>query len=370
MIQTKRSIFDFTKEHWNSYVPKNHPFLRYEFYQALEESQCIGEKSGWIPYFLYNDEAILPLYLKSHSYGEYIFDWSWAQAYERVGLDYYPKLTAALPHSPVSGAKFISTKEFAIAPFLEKISELTQELGVSSTHFLFTEEDESRKLLSSGFKERHSIQYHWHNQDYRDFDHWLSVLKKNKRKNFKKERALIKEQGITIKIKEGNEIDVVDAQFMAKLYFTTVEKKWSNAYLNQEFFLRWFELLKSQMLFITASIDDGPIAAAIHLKSDDTLYGRYWGSLIDIPGLHFELCYYQAIEYGIAHKFNRIEAGAQGEHKLLRGFRPTIIKSFHKIEHPNFADAIAQFLLQEKTQIDLALVEMNKYLPYKNGEPS
>lgn len=367
MIEIKHSIFDFDRSWWNQLVPNNHPFLKYEFFQALEESQCIGASAGWLPFYLYNNDAVLPVYLKSHSYGEFIFDWSWAQAYEQVGLSYYPKITAAIPHTPVSAPKFITKAKIDYSEFFDELKKLGKQYQSSSSHFLFTTKNEASQLEQAQYLRRHSVQYHWHNQNFECFDDFLATLRKDKRKAFKKERQSIQKSDLDIIEKTGTEISASDAELMAQLYFNTIDKKWSQAYLNQSFFQRWFELLKDQMVLFQAKRNDQIIAAAIHLRSDDTLYGRYWGSLEDIPYLHFELCYYRAIDYAITHKMPYVEAGAQGEHKLMRGFYPTIITSHHDIAHPGFKTAIADFLQRERTAIDQAMPQFEALLPYKRS---
>ncbi len=372
MIDIKHSIFDFNPKQWNECVPDNHPFLKFEFYQALEESKCLGPDIGWIPFYLNYTidgvtKAILPIYLKKHSYGEFIFDWSWAQAYEKYGLNYYPKLTAALPHTPVSAPKMITNENLSIDIFLQTIKDLSKDYKCSSTHLLFTSKKETESLKENqDFYQRASIQYHFNNPGYLDFNDFLQDLRKNKRKNFKKERESISSTNLQILEKKGSEIKVEDARFMSKVYLSTIEKKWSQAYLNQTFFERWFELQKDQMLYLEARLGNRPVAAAIHLFSNQTLFGRYWGSLEEIPYLHFELCYYLAIEFAIKHKFKTVEAGAQGEQKLLRGFKPVIIDSFHKIENPSFRDAIKSFLENESEQIHLYKKQIEeRLLPFK-----
>lgn len=375
MIEIKHSIFDFEPSYWNACVPENHPFLKYEFHQALEESKCVGAEIGWIPFYLtYSQngiiEAILPIYLKNHSYGEFIFDWSWAQAYERYGLNYYPKLTSALPHTPVSAPKVISTKHTSILVFLEVLTELSKEYNCSSTHFLFTSKEESKDLLTyPKYLSRHSIQYHFQNKGFNCFEDFLTTLRKDKRKNFKKERKAVQENtSIRIEEKNGSEISIKDARFMHTVYLTTIQKKWSQAYLNQLFFERWFDLQKDQMLYLEASTNDTAIAAAIHLKSDTKLFGRYWGCIEEVPYLHFELCYYRAIEYAIKNKLSIVEAGAQGEQKLVRGFEPVMIDSFHKIENESFATAISTFLIKEKIQLSEIKTDLEeKMLPFKRS---
>lgn len=374
MIDIKDTIFDFDQLSWNACVPENHPFLKFEFYQALEESKCLGAKVGWIPYYLSYSvdgiiKAILPIYLKSHSYGEFIFDWSWAQAYERYGLSYYPKITAALPHTPVSAPKVITKDNITIDIFLDAIKQISKDHRCSSTHLLFTSKDETAILQTQKeYLQRASLQYHFENNNYKHFDDYLLDLRKNKRKNFKKERETIAASSIVIKKKTGQEITLQDAKFMSKVYLSTIEKKWSQAYLNPLFFERWFELQHDQMLYLEASLDDSPVAAAIHLFSHRTLFGRYWGCLQEIPYLHFELCYYLAIEYAIEHQLKTVEAGAQGEQKLLRGFKPVVIDSFHLIENPSFKTAIQSFLKQESEQIHQYKTQVEKQLlPFKRA---
>ncbi len=361
-IVIKHSIFDCDKTQWNACVPDNHPFLRYEFYQALEESECLGAKSGWLPFYLCGDGVILPIYLKNHSYGEYIFDWAWAQAYEKSGVPYYPKLTAALPHTPVSAPKFITRRpSIDVSPFMRAITEFGTQYKCSSTHFLFSDHLDLKKY---GYLSRHSLQYHWHNHDFDSFDDFLGTLRKDKRKAFKKERKSI---DLEIVEKRGDQITAAEAELMADLYFSTIEKKWSHAYLNRVFFQRWFELQKSQMVMFLAYEDQKPLAAALHLLSDTRLFGRYWGSFKDVPFLHFELCYYRAIDFAIKQRLQIVEAGAQGEHKLLRGFVPTIISSLHQIEHPGFRTAIAEFLQQEKDHLHNLMPQLNQLLPFKRA---
>lgn len=375
MIDIKHSIFDFNPQEWNACVPDNHPFLKFEFYQALEESKCVGAEIGWIPFYLSFSQnggidAILPIYLKNHSYGEFIFDWSWAQAYERYGLNYYPKLTSALPHTPVSAPKLITRKDISISTFIECIAEISNEYKCSSTHLLFTSKKETEELQACpNYLHRHSIQYHFQNKNFDCFEDFLSTLRKDKRKNFKKERkAILENTSITINQKQGNEINIKDAHFMHTVYMTTIQKKWSQAYLNKNFFERWFDLQKDQMLYIEAVAHNEPIAAAIHLMSDTKLFGRYWGCTQEVPYLHFELCYYQAIEFAIKNKLAIVEAGAQGEQKLVRGFEPVIIDSFHKIENESFATAISAFLIKEKSQLNELKFDLEeKMLPFKRS---
>jgi len=375
MIDIKHSIFDFNPHQWNACVPDNHPFLKFEFYQALEESKCIGPEIGWIPFYIHYSidgviKAILPIFLKSHSYGEFIFDWAWAQAYEKYGLDYYPKLLAALPHTPVSAPKMITKENLSIDIFLESIKELSRDYKCSSTHLLFTSNKETKDLNHhSKYFHRHSLQYHFQNKNYKTFDDFLAMLRKDKRKNFKKERrAIFENTSIQINEKTGNQIKTEDAKFMSNVYLMTIQKKWSQAYLNEVFFERWFELQKEQMLYIEATINNKPIAAAIHLKSDSKLFGRYWGCTEEVPYLHFELCYYRAIEFAIKNNLSIVEAGAQGEQKLVRGFEPVLIDSFHKIENENFETAINAFLIKEKKQLSEIKNDLEeKMLPFKRS---
>tara|TARA_R110000868_G_scaffold129349_5_gene338022 strand:+ start:3400 stop:4512 length:1113 start_codon:yes stop_codon:yes gene_type:complete len=366
MIEIKTSIFDFNKTEWNLSVPDNHPFLKYEFFQALEESKCIGAESGWIPFYLKSANAILPIFLKNHSYGEFIFDWSWAQAYEKYQLPYYPKLICAVPHSPVSAPKLISKTSSDISEFLPIITDLVKKYHCSSYHFLFTTASESQTLAAHEVTERHSIQFHWHNRSYKCFDDFLATLKKDKRKNIKKERERLSKTNLRIVTKTGAELTDSDADFLSLVYYKTIEKKWSQAYLNNDFFKKWLDYQRDQIILFMAYEQDQAIAAAIHLKSNTTLFGRYWGCTKDVPYLHFELCYYLAMEYAIKHNLRVVEAGAQGEQKLLRGFEPVTILSNHKILHTGFSRAINTFIENEKAQIKLLSEEYRKALPFKN----
>ncbi len=370
MIKTFDSILSIDKQAWNSCVPDNHPFLKYEFYEALERSKCIGKTVGWYPQFLclFKENkliAILPTYIKTHSYGEFIFDWAWAQAYERHGLDYYPKLLSALPHTPVSAAKVISQQGISIQDFTSELELIGQKFRTSSSHFLFTTKDEANDLEKLNFTQRHSLQFHWHNKNYQSFDEFLSGLRKNKRKNIKKERQFIADSNIEIKEKTGEQLSESDANYLADVYFTTITKKWSQAYLNREFFTHWLKLQANQIILLMAYRDSKPIAAAIHLKSDSRLFGRYWGCTEEVQFLHFELCYYRAMEIAIREKLEVVEAGAQGEQKLLRGFEPITILSHHKINQPDFAMAINKFIKQEAEQLGEVKKEYEKLLPFK-----
>lgn len=370
MIKIETSIYQFEAAAWNACVPDNHPFLKHEFFQALEISKCIGKEAGWIPFYIAQFEdkilvAILPVYLKNHSYGEFIFDWAWAQAYEKYNLPYYPKLTMAVPHSPVSAPKFISKAKVNIAPFISEIDKLIEEHHCSSSHFLFTSHEESNELEKYNYTCRHSIQFHWQNRGYKSFDDFLATLRKDKRKNIKKEREKLNSSGLVIIEKSGEMLSQEDADYLTDIYFKTIEKKWSQAYLNRIFFRKWIELQKDQTLLIMAYQDEKPIGAAIHLFSETTLFGRYWGCSQEVPYLHFELCYYRAMEYAIKHNLKVVEAGAQGEQKLVRGFEPTLILSNHKILHTGFSRAINAFILNEREHIQKLKEEYNLALPFK-----
>ncbi len=370
MIKTFDSVFSIDKQAWNSCVPDNHPFLKYEFYEALELSKCIGKAIGWYPQFLclFKENqlvAILPTYIKTHSYGEFIFDWSWAQAYERHGLDYYPKLLSALPHTPVSAVKIISNMNITIHDFSKEIAVIEQKHRTSSSHFLFTNDTEAQALESHKYVQRHSIQFHWYNKHYTCFDDFLCTLRKNKRKNVKKERQSIIDTGLEIIEKTGTDLTNHDADYLTDVYYTTISKKWSQAYLNREFFTNWLKLQADQIILIMAYRESKPIAAAIHLKSDTRLFGRYWGCTEEVPFLHFELCYYRAMEIAIREKLEVVEAGAQGEQKLLRGFEPVTILSHHRINHPDFALAINKFIAIESKQLLEVKKDYEKLLPFK-----
>ena len=363
------------KNSWNNCIGNDHPFLQYEFLNALEKSGSATIKTGWQPYHYIekdNEEiiAICPLYIKSHSFGEYIFDHSWADAYHRYGLNYYPKLQSAIPFTPVTGERIIVNKK--IKNVIEKENEIitniiteAKKLNVSSLHFNFiknTPQWKSHKeiMLRSG------IQYHWKNDDYKSFDKFLESLSSRKRKIIKRERQCINNNDLKVELLNGDLIKEEHIQFFYDCYLDTTGRKWGSTYLSKDFFYDLLINFKDKILLIMAFHENKKIASAINFLSKSHLYGRLWGAKYEIPFLHFELCYYQAIDYAIKNNIKIVEAGAQGEHKLQRGYVPTKTWSAHWIKDKEFGSAIENFLDKESQLIDSEKNKLDIMSPYKN----
>ena len=370
------SLKKVKKEDWNSCVDSDHPFIQYEFLFALEKSGSACSQTGWKPhhYIEYNDNAeiiaICPLYLKSHSYGEYIFDHAWADAYHRHGLNYYPKLQSAIPFTPVTGERIfinkkISKRKDKVKEIINNIIREAKKLNVSSAHFNFIKnpnEWEAKEPIMI----REGIQFHWQNNNYKSFDHFLSTLSSRKRKQIKKERQCLKNNNLEVKIFNGEDIHKEDFDFFYECYLDTTGRKWGSTYLKKEFFMNILSNFKDKILLIIAFQDNEKIASALNFLSKTHLYGRLWGSKFEVPYLHFELCYYQAIDYAIANKLKFVEAGAQGEHKLSRGYLPQKTWSAHWIKEKEFSKAINNFLNEEAKMINYHKEDLEALGPYKN----
>nr|WP_235363890.1 MULTISPECIES: GNAT family N-acetyltransferase [Shewanella] len=379
------------------------PFCRYEYLFALEQSGCVGEQTGWRPMHLVVSEAgqekashqasvkgddqqidptkvlaVMPLYLKGHSYGEYVFDWAWAQAYERHGLDYYPKLVNAIPFTPVTGPRIglkknLSEVETAqvITAIGEFLDELLQAGAASGWHSLFLQEPQRVSLMKQGHLQRLGTQFHWFNRGYRQFEDFLAALTSRKRKSIVKERRQVAQAGLSFRFVNGSEISADELSHFVRCYQRTYYKRSGHqGYLNQAFFKQLVDSMSDslRLLIVERSGDDNrcqPIAAALYFLGADCLYGRYWGTLQEIEGLHFEACYYQGIEYAIAKGLQKFDAGAQGEHKVLRGFEPIATYSVHEIGRREFRRAIADFLIEEETAVKTYMGELTGILPYK-----
>ena len=346
------------------------PFLSFAFLNALHETGCASEDTGWQPQYLTlwrgeRLEAALPLYVKSHSYGEYVFDWAWADAYRRNGLDYYPKLLSAIPFTPVSGSRLLARDTMAQAALLDALCMLQQNSGLSSTHVLFPPEAQARAMEAAGFMLRTGVQFHWLNQGYRDFDDFLETLDRKKRKNIRAERRKVSEAGIGFRQVPGTAATEMDWRFFKRCYDHTYAAHYSTPYLNLEFFLRLGATMPQHLLLIVAERGGKPIASSLVVHDDQTLYGRYWGAIKDVPFLHFETAYYQPLEFCIEHRIACFEGGAQGEHKMARGFLPQKTWSAHWLAHPAFADAIEHFLRRETCGIDAYIDELGERTPFK-----
>jgi predicted N-acyltransferase len=352
---------------WNA-LAGEHPFLRHEFLHALHETGCACEHTGWSPHYLtlwQNTSLVgaMPLYAKSHSYGEYVFDWSWADAYHRHGLSYYPKLLGAIPFSPVTGPRLLARDEATRGLLLRTALQLARD--VSSLHVLFPVESEAREMQAQGMMLRRSVQFHWENRGYANFEEFLSDLASAKRKKIRQERRRVQETGVRLRRLVGADIRDEHWSFFTRCYNNTYRAHRSTPYLNLEFFRRLGDALSEHVLMVLAELDGKPIASALNIFSPTTLYGRYWGSIAHVPLLHFEVCYYQVLEFCIERGIRVFEGGAQGEHKLARGFLPTQTWSAHWLARPEFADAVESFLARESTGIERYVDELNEHSPFR-----
>ena len=372
-VQVHKSIDDIPATDWDR-LAGDDPFLRHAFLAALEHSGSADGKSGWQPLHLSCRDAAgalvgaLPLYLKSHSYGEFVFDWAWADAYQRHGLSYYPKLVAAVPFSPVPGTRLLlgagMDQEKTAAALLDALQILAKELKVSSVHCLFPQETELSLWNNAGYLTRHDCQFHWHDRDYRDFEHFLASFTADKRKKVHRERRRIAEAGIVMRWLSVPELDgrLMDALY--RFYTATYLKRGRTPYLKRSFFEELRETLPGALVVNFAFLNDEPVAAAICLRGGDTLYGRHWGSEHDYHSLHFEACYYQGIEYCLREGLKHFNPGTQGEHKISRGFEPTYTYSCHWLARPEFRAAIDEYLRREQHQIAAYLRETGEHLPF------
>ncbi len=369
----------FDAGEWDCLVPEQ-PFLRHAFLDALARHGAIGGSSGWHPRYLAAREAgrligAVPLFLKDHSFGEFIFDWAWAEAYHRHDLDYYPKLVVSVPYTPVSGDRILLAPQVNTGTDAERVSaalidaalDHARESGASSLHWLFTSERDATRLQAHGFMSRASCQFHWLNRGYGDFDDFLATLSSRHRKKIRAERRAVREQGIVTQVLSGAEATPALWDVFHDFYLSTFIRKGNHAPLTRGFFRDIGAALGANTLLILAHHDGRPVAGAFFFASEDTLYGRHWGRSEGFHGLHFELCYYRAIEYCIERGLQCFEAGAQGEYKVQRGFAPTATRSSHWIADAGFASAIDGFLARERDAVAAYMQEMSAYLPYRSA---
>jgi len=352
---------------WNRLAGTN-PFVRHEFLSALIDTGCASARTGWAPRFLLLRRAgalagAMPLFLKSHSYGEYVFDWAWADAYARHGLDYYPKLLGAVPFTPVTGPRLLAQSEREREALLAAALELAKD--ASSLHVLFPTEGEARLMQRQGMLLRRTVQFHWRNEGYADFEAFLARLTHARRKNIRQERRRVRDAGVALRWLRGDAIERSHWELFHRGYRGTYAAHRSSPYLNLEFFLRIGATQPEHTLMILAERDGAPVAAALCLVDAGAIYGRYWGALEHVPLLHFECCYYQPIEYAIAHGLMFFEGGAQGEHKLFRGLLPVEALSAHWLAHPRFARAVEDYLEREALGIARYVDELNEHTPFK-----
>lgn len=352
------------------------PFLSFAFLDALHESGCASAKSGWQPQFLtvWRAEgdiedgelvAALPLYVKSHSYGEYVFDWAWADAYQRNGLEYYPKLLSAIPFTPVTGSRLLARDAEATTALIAALVNVQESNTFSSTHILYPPPAQTEILREAGFMLRTGVQFHWLNADYKDFDAFLETLERKKRKNIRAERRKVHEAGVTFRHISGHDASEDDWIFFKRCYDHTYADHRSTPYLNLDFFQRIGATMPQNILLIIAEQDGLAIASSLLIHDEHTVYGRYWGALKHVDCLHFETAYYQPLEFCIANKMACFEGGAQGEHKMARGFLPQKTWSAHWLAHAAFSDAIEDFLKRETGGIESYMDELNERNPFK-----
>ena len=364
------SLAAIAPEEWNT-LAGNDPFLRHEFLHALHETGCASADSGWKPQFLVLRESAaitgaLPLYLKYHSYGEYVFDWAWADAYRRHGLTYYPKLLSAVPFTPVGGRRVLAPTAADRKLLLKAALELARETRVSSLHCLFPPAEEALEMEECGLMLRHGVQFHWQNRQYGDFDDFLATLNHTKRKKIKQERRRVRDAGIVFEWYRGSEITDALWVFFNRCYRETYRQHHSTPYLNLDFFRAIGRNMPANVALIVALREGRPIAASLNLHNGERLCGRYWGALEYHPALHFETCYYQVIEFCTANGIATFEGGAQGEHKVARGLLPVPTRSAHWLAHPQFAAAIEDFLARETRGVAVYLDELNERSPFKD----
>lgn len=376
--QIVESLTEIDAEEWQTLLDQQdhpNPFLSYAFLAALENNGCVGGKTGWHSrYFcLKHDgklEGVIPFYEKHHSYGEYVFDWAWANAYHQHGLEYYPKLLAATPFTPVTGNRLLASSAQARLALLKGLQQLRELELYSSTHLLFATEEETKTLETAGFLVRQNVQFHWKNQDYRHFDDFLANLSAKKSKNIRAERRKVREAGVHFKRKVGAEITAEDWRFFTQCYDNTYHQHHSTPYLNLGFFQEIGATMHDQVMLICAYRNDTVIAAALFLFNQERLYGRYWGCTEYIPCLHFETAYYQALEFCIERGILWFEGGAQGEHKMARGFMPHTMYSAHYLREPAFYDAVANFLKHEKNGVSEYIDELHEHTPFRESQDS
>jgi len=360
---------------WNALNTSRQPFLSYEFLQGLEAYGCVGESWGWIPQHIIikQDEALigaLPLYLKTNSYGELVFDWAWADAYARSGMEYYPKLVSAIPYSPVTGQRLLVSpshdKTVVSQLLLQAAIQHAKDKQLSSLHILFPDEDDLTQCTQHGMLQRDACQFHWYNNSYTSFDDFLATFSSKKRKNVKRERRHVTDADVSIEILDGHQIDAATWQAFHTLYSSTFMRKSGYATLSLEFFLSLSERMPDNVRLIMAKHNEEYVAGAYLLCDDDNLYGRHWGCNARYNCLHFEVCYYAAIEYCIETGRQHFDAGAQGEHKINRGFTPINTWSAHWLNHPAFMEAVGDFVAHEARGIEDYMSVLEEHAPYKN----
>jgi uncharacterized protein len=370
------SIRELDAQQWNALTGAHVPFLRHEFFAALETTRCVGGTSGWKPrYIALLDERGLagaaPAFIKSHSYGEFVFDFAWAQAYARYGERYYPKLTVAVPFTPATGPRFLVRSDLhahgTARQLLQAAADYARDHALSSIHALFLDPLARETCEQSGWLLRRDCQFHWINRGYASFEHYLGTFTAEKRKKARRERRRVAEAGIAFETRKGVEVDTALLDRIYALHRDTFLRHGHEPYLNRAFFTELMGAMGDTVMFKIARHGGDVAAAAIFFESRDTLYGRYWGAAAEFNSLHFETCYHQGIEYCIGQGLQRFEPGTQGEHKVSRGFEPTLTWSAHFITDPAFRDAIARYLAQEGAAVDAYAAEIGEHVPFRHS---
>jgi predicted N-acyltransferase len=367
---------------WNALLPgsggrPDNPFLDHAFFLALEQSGCATRRTGWQPQHVLvsdaNGEAVglMPLFLKSHSQGEYVFDYGWADAFERAGGSYYPKLQCSIPFTPVTAPKLLVRpgRDDVRQALLTGAETLAERNGISSVHATFVTAKEAELARAGGWLLRHDTQFHWHNDGYATFEDFLASLSSRHRKITRRERRDALAEGLVVKWLTGGDLTEAAWDAFYEFYIDTGSRKWGRPYLNREFFSLLSAAMADRIVLMFAYDGSEPIAGTLSLIGKDTLYGRYWGATRERPFLHFELCYYQAIDFALAHGLTTVEAGAQGQHKLARGYAPATTRSIHWIGHPGLRHAVAGFLEQERGAVDHEQRLLHRLTPFRRGDP-
>ena len=370
------SLSEVAAEEWNALVHPDNPFARHELLIAMERHDAVGKTFGWYPqYLLARDNGKLvgaaPMYLKDNSYGELVFDWAWADAYQRSGLNYYPKLVVAIPYTPATGQRLLVHPAFdyqTVAPaMITAATEHARNIKVSSLHWLFTNEQDTALFKNQpDYMLRLGCQFHWHNQGYQSFEDYLSHFSSSKRKKIRQERRRVKDQGITLEVLHGDEASQEQWQIYHRFYNSTFDRKYGYATFSQGFFLEIARTMPRNIVLVLAKHQDDYVAGAFNVRGSETLYGRHWGCSHEFHSLHFEACYYQGLEYCINNGLQRFEPGAQGEHKIARGFLPAKTWSAHWIADERFKTPIEQFVSHELKGMEHYIAELHEHSPFKN----
>ena len=374
-VERNSSISRVDESDWRDIEPPDFPFFDYEFLLALERSRSVGRRTGWSPVYLIcrdGDRIVgaMPLYLKTDSYGEYVFDWAWANAYHEHGMPYYPKLVSAVPFTPATGPKLLvspgADRDSVAKALLDAVGDLADESGVSSSHALFLPERELGVFEERGFAIRHSLQFHWRNRGYDAFPDYLDAMISKRRRQVARERRQL--EGVEIERLTGEDLRPEHASLMYGFYVDTYDRKWGSPYLTKGFFQEVFHTMRDRTMLSIArdELTRRPVAGSLFFYKGDALFGRYWGAIKDVRNLHFELCYYQGIEFAVERGMSLFEAGAQGEHKLARGFLPAVMYSAHEIRHPAFRRAIENYIAEEREMVSYELAEYMQHDPYKD----